>query len=167
MYIYACFFMTLRFIVSFVTTLNQHDDVAWIVRLTWLLVSLAHFAVHFLGKRFKDKFIPMMVGLFIFAMIFVMVSLETTVSYYEVDVPIAVQLRDNLLIFPLIYSILLTPSIKYICFVYEPFYLTLAIFCIKGHEAANQHIMVALYSQSLIVTFWYILQKRELKRFYE
>ena len=143
--------------MSLVTTFYQNGPVAWIVRLTWLLVTLAHLAVYFLGKRFKDKFIPMMVVLFIIAIIFVMVSLETTVSYYEVDVPIAVQLRDNLLIFTGIYSLLLTPSIKYICFLYVPFYLTLTVFGMKKHEAETQHILVAVYSQSLLVTFWYIL----------
>ena len=137
------------------------------VRSTWLIVTLAHFAVFFLGRRFKDKFIPMMVGLFIVAMIFVMLSLEITVSYYEMEVPIAVQIRDNLLIFTVIYCLLLTPSIKYIFFVYVPFYLSLTVFCIKRHDAATQHISVAVYAQSLMVTFWYILQKRELKRFYE
>ena len=129
-------------------------------------MTLAHFAVHFLGKRFKDKFIPMMVGLYIFAIIIVMVSIETTGGYYGREVPIAVQQRVNLFIFAIIYSLLLTPSIKYICFVYLPVYMILAVFYIKRHETKTQYLAAA-YSQGLVVTFWYILQKRELKRFYE
>ena len=167
MYIYACFFMILRFVLSFATMIGQNETASWLVRLTWLLVTLAHFAVYFLGRRFKDKFIPMMVGLCVVAQISIVISLEATVNYNEVEVPIGIQLRDNLFIFPSIYCLLLTPSIKYICFCYAPIYNSVIIFSTLRHEIAPQHIVAAIFSQSLLVTFWYILQKRELKRFYE
>ena len=138
--------MTLRFVLSLITTINRNDTVAWLVRLTWLLVTLAHFIVYCLGRRFKDKFIPMMIGLYVVAQVSVMFSLLTTVSHYKDDVPIEVQLRDNLLIFTVIYCLLLTPSIKYIFFCYVPLYMSMIIWCIKKHEGATQHILAAVYA---------------------
>ena len=63
--------------------------------------------------------------------------------------------------------LLLTPSISYGCFLYLPFhYLSILIMTIRDDVEKGQLIQAAYASVSCIV-FWYIYQKRELKRFFE
>ena len=60
---------------AYLMMINQ-DKHAFVNFALWSLFTIAHVAVYFLGRRFKDKFVPMIVSLYIAQQFLVVARVE-------------------------------------------------------------------------------------------
>ena len=63
--------------------------------------------------------------------------------------------------------LLLAPSIDYILFCYAPCALLTTVFIVFRYSLSKKQIVSSSSVVIGAIVFWYIFQKRELKRFYE
>ena len=67
-----------------------------------------------------------------------------------------------------VYTLLLSPSMLIIWLVYIPVFTLNVMYCVKRFEDFDNLLLVTLAYMTLVIyTFWYIFQKRELKRFFQ
>ena len=122
--------------------------------------------IWFLGRKFKNY-----VNLFILASYIAVQALQVLRSYaYSVDEP---EFNKNpyamALIFVLYYSLFLSPSIVYL-FAYVVIYaaiIGLIYISFQLKETSGPLIPHVLVIICLCIVIFYILQRRELKRFFE
>ena len=132
---------------------------------------LMYWIVWALGKRFKDKMVYLVA---ITYLVLHVVILGTTSEVMKVhlddtdeEVPVIGMLSKICSSFG-IYVLLLAPSIWHVVLVYVPGFIIMIIHFIHRHsEFEDLFIIVAFYMIIVLVTFWYIFQRRELKRFYQ
>ena len=63
--------------------------------------------------------------------------------------------------------LLLAPSIEYVAFCYLPLFLSTVIYSVLKHSLNLKIIIQACEFSLVLAAFWFILQKRELKKFFE
>ena len=67
-----------------------------------------------------------------------------------------------------IYSLLLAPSVSYVLCCYVPVFLVNIIYTVIRHSEVKAAFMTTgIYMIVMVIPFWYILQYRELQRFYQ
>ena len=76
MYTYVLVFATLRLILEMYNTVVREDVFSLAYLIIWVLWTLLHYAVYFLGRRFKDKFVLMLVLLYIAAHLITMYRVD-------------------------------------------------------------------------------------------
>ena len=128
---------------------------------------ILNLAVYIIGIRFKSKFQKLMLLDAIMTYFMLNLALELASKYGLEEDQIIYWMRTNMGLFLHVNFLLLAPSIEYICYVYAPLHSTSVIFCVVRHSLEKKVIMGALFTQFALLSFWYILQKRELKRFFE
>ena len=109
----------------------------------------------------------MVVSLFVLTNLLSMITLEIAFSFDQDKVASYTEFRRDVLIYSSISLLLLAPSIKYVLFCYVPVTQITSSIVVIRHDMDMTIIPGFLLSQILLVSFWYIFQKRELKRFFE
>ena len=167
MYTYACFFATLRLIVGSYNAYFRKDVNSVVYLALWSIWALALYAAFCLRFRFKDKTMFMIVSLYIAAQLIMIFRIEELAGQGKNSEEIMVWLRPKLNLFSSITILLLTPSIEYLLFCYGLCYIITISFCVLRFKLEGRLILNMFGWLIGILIFWFILQKRELKRFYE
>ena len=167
MYTYACFFVTLRLAIGIYNAIVSRDIKQTSYPAIQFMGCLLHYAVYFLGRRFKDKFVPMIVIVYVTMYFLAVARMEVMANQGKDDDEMSLWIRGTVSVITAVTCLLLTPSVNYILFCYAPCALMTTVICIFRYSLERKQIIgiAAWVFASLIL--WYILQKRELKRFYE
>ena len=76
MFLYACFFVSLRMALGLYITVAKHDIHQFLNFALWVVWSLLHVAAYLLGRRFKDKYVLMIVSLYASSHLIILVRME-------------------------------------------------------------------------------------------
>ena len=76
MFSYACFFVALRLAMGVYTTIVRYNLLALVKLTMWSVWALLHVAAYFLGRRFKEKFVLMIVCLYTSTNLFIVFRAE-------------------------------------------------------------------------------------------
>ena len=133
----------------------------------WSFLLILNLAVYIIGSRFKAKFQKLMLFDAITTYFMINLALELASKYSLQEDQILYWMKTNMGLFLHVNFLLLAPSIEYISYVYAPLHTTSVIFCVIRHSLEKKIIIGALFTQVALLFFWYILQRRELKRFFE
>ena len=76
MFLYACFFVSLRMALVVYNTVTRYDIHQFVNFALWTVWSLLHVAAYLLGRRFKDKYVLMIVSLYASSHLIVLVRME-------------------------------------------------------------------------------------------
>ena len=163
----ACVFAAVRLVFSVTLALKLRTTVSYLEIPTWFLITLMHLVVHTLGKRFRQRFMPMVAILFVLTNLLSIITLEIALSFDQDKAASFNEFRRDVVIYSSISLLLLAPSIKYVLFCYVPVTLITSSIAVIRHEMDMTIIPYFVLSQILLPSFWYIFQKRELKRFFE
>ena len=167
MYPIGCFVATLKLLFGIYNAYIREDidSVAYLV--LWSIWAIAIYAAYFLGQRFKDKTMLMIVSLYVSAHILFIVRVEEMKDKGTDEVEIIAWLRAILNLVSSVSMLLLSPSIDYILFCFAPCHVITLVICVF-HFDLERSFFFNMFGWFIGITiFWLVLQKRELKRFYE
>ena len=133
-----------------------------------VVITVLHGTIWLLGKRFKDQIVYMIPVLYIVMHLLIQITLETLqLPWVDGHIPIAGMLVR--MCAPLaIYSLLLAPRVSYVLCCYLPVFLANIIYTVIRHSEVKAEFMTTgVYMIVMVIPFWYILQYRELQRFFQ
>ena len=157
MYNYALFFATLRLIIGMYNTVVREDVFSLVYLIMWILWTLVLYAVYFLGRRFKDKFVPMIVSLYFLAHLIIMYRVDLMEDEGKKSVEIMAWLRPIINGLAVIALLLLSPSIDYVLFCYSPCSLITLAICVFRYDLEGR-VLINMVGWFIGMTiFWYIL----------
>ena len=161
---YVFGFATVATLILSAVLVYEPTDINAVKLISQILIDLVIIAAWLIGSRFPEWFA------FIIAVSMFMMHLITAVSIDVVLVVfegtfVGMQSRIGGLY---IYSLILAPSMSYMLFYSVIFYLNIAqtIERFVKDEAVDYHVIWVMLVFFLF-SFWFIFQKRELKRFYQ
>ena len=167
MFTYACFFATLRLAMGIENTIAKKDINRIAYPAIQFICCLLHFIVYFLGRRFIDKFVAMIVAVYVATHFLVLARVEVMVNQGEDIEEIGKWLRGTITVNTGVTFLLLAPSIDYILFGYAPCVILTTVTCVFRLSLDKKAMITVVVWVFAGIVFWYIFQKRELKRFYE
>ena len=167
MFDYAFIFNSIRFALVIIIVLIVQKPKAIIRLVQWSVFSLLYLMVYFLGKRFRHKFLMLIVALEVVKHLLIVLSLEILVKYDQDESSIVKWLHNNVNMQIVVNGLLLTPSIEYILFCYAPLCLATTVYCTIRHSLSFWSIQGPALCSIIVFVLWYIFQRRELRRFYE
>ena len=83
MFTYACFFVTLRLAMGIYNTIASKDIDRIAYPAIQFICCLLHFIVYLLGRRFKDKFVAMIVAVYVATHLLVLARVEVMLNQGE------------------------------------------------------------------------------------
>ena len=136
MFTYICFMGFARVVIALIALLDSQSRVELIILANWIFLSILHWIVWALGKRFKDKMVYLIPTIHLITHLVVVVTVET-INISEVNSVVPVKEVTNW-VFDLfaMNTLLLAPSIWHVALLYMPCYLLSVIF-FEGRLSEN------------------------------
>ena len=161
MYTIVCTLATVGAIlsaISFLVTLSRPESIQLLVGLGGLIL---YWSVWLLGQRFKSIFVQLIAAQYLILQLLSAIASLSEASSAGMIGRFASQYC--------MYTLLLAPSMSYASFYLAVFSLNIAQALLRTEEKAERTtlITIAVISVAFVSTFYYIYQKRELKRFFQ
>ena len=170
MFIYPCFMRLSMVIVFSISILFDLSRVTFTFLIMQIFLSSLNWTIWALGKRFKDKMVYMILAGYLLTQLTIVFTTET-IHRSEGEKALHVeQTPMRLFIGFAIHTLLLAPSIWSLALVYVPTYLlTFLYFRIQLSENSHEKFVwnASFLAIPPLVTFWFVFQRRELKRFFQ
>ena len=168
MFIYPCVIGSLGVVLGLIALFFLKSKAEFIQQSMQFFHAILYWIIWALGKRFKDKMVYFIPIQYLIIQLTIMATSEAIrIPFGDKEVPVTGMLSKICNGFA-VYTLLLAPTIWHVLLIYTPCFILSIIFFINRHsEFEELFIGVAFYMILVLITFWYIFQKRELKRFYQ
>ena len=126
-----------------------------------VILLLTVVAVWLLGLRFKEKFHLMVCAYYIAEFTLISLSAEIQVGNFQGQIVVLKMWRGCVL-----FGLLLAPSLRYIFLYILVASMFITQFVLRHDSIDNWFLHVIPIASVIVMLLWYILQGRELKRFF-
>ena len=170
MFIYQCVLSLFGFIISLIAFLVSPSRVTFTTLLMQTLINSLNWSFLALGKRLKDKMVYLIMAEYLLTHLIIVVTTEMIHISNGEEASHKEQTPARVFVSFAIHCLLLAPSFWSLALVYMPYYiLTILFFRIRCADDSHEAFVwnAQLFTIPVLVTFWYVYQRRELKRFFQ
>ena len=163
-FIYACLFQTVTLAWRVIQIINGLTDNFVLLLAFQIIVAALYWTLYIFRNRVKENF---MAVLMIYTVLYYVMLLTATELNSESKIETFQWGRVFMLVTVATNIMLLTPTISHGFLLYLPLHVLTILFMYIRQSVKKAELTQAAYACTCLVVFWYIYQKRELKRFYE
>ena len=163
-FIFGCLFQTVTLAWRLTIVINERNTSSVVLLAIQFIVTTLYWSLYLFQNRLKGHF---MTGLIVLMVLYHLMILVAGEFISQSDDERFIFGKVMLLITVATNIMILTPTISHACFLYLPLYLLTTLFNQFRHSDNKYKIIQAVYASICCLVFWFIYQKRELKRFYE
>ena len=165
MFIYICIFTAVATVAFFLAWVSGPTTPKFIIFFAQFILTCMHGLTWKLGHTYRNWYVFMIAALYVFAHILMTVTIELVIETYKTEF-VGWQSRIGGIF---IYCLIIAPNLKYVAIYAIVFYVNI-LFCILRYvesDAQSAFAVMWFLLAVIIFTFWFIFQKRELKRFFQ